>query len=344
MATQNAHNTESGGSLDYLFKSIKEYRSSERFRKLMNFSARMAHLKPYNAMLVYTQKPGSRYVLSAEQWLERFNRLVKPNAQPLVVLNFKPCGFLFDLSDTYPDPQASNVKSEEQLLWELEHEYESSFNRPIDDNALSELHRNLPLNGMAEDANLNAGSSLYAQIQLLPSPVPYNFNINKSKNIEANYPLPYLISIKKNATDADLVSSICHELGHFFCGHLPLPNSWMKKKQRFDLFGESIEESTENTRSFLGQRIGLSKDVEEIEAECVAWLVCSRIGIKTKSDAYLAGYWEEEELPSDVNLDAIYSAANSVMKFFERMGVKEALLYKKDEEFKDYVQHITSKQ
>ena len=56
-------------------------------------------------MLVNIQKPGSVYVASADQWEHDFQRTIKPEARPLVIL--QPCGpirFVFELLDTEGKP------------------------------------------------------------------------------------------------------------------------------------------------------------------------------------------------------------------------------------------------
>jgi hypothetical protein len=61
--------------------------------------------------------------------------------------------------------------------------------------------------------------------------------------------------------------TLVHELAHLYCGHLGTPNArWWP------------------------DRHDLSHDVCEFEAESVSYLVCTRLGIDTTSDEYLAAY------------------------------------------------------
>ena len=60
--------------------------------------------------------------------------------------------------------------------------------------------------------------------------------------------------------------TLVHELAHLYCGHLGTPNArWWPDRQN------------------------LSLAVREFEAESVSYLVCTRLGIDTASDEYLAG-------------------------------------------------------
>ena len=68
----------------------------------MEFCQRMKVLAPYNAMLVYIQRPGAKYLLNEGKWKNIFGRGIKPDARPILVLiPFGPLEYLFDVDDTY---------------------------------------------------------------------------------------------------------------------------------------------------------------------------------------------------------------------------------------------------
>ncbi len=96
--------------------------------------------------------------------------------------------------------------------------------------------------------------------------------------------------IKLNANH-DLPSrfaTLTHELGHVYCGHVGGDN-----KGRWP------------------NRSGLSKEIKELEAEAVAWLVCQRNDISTRSREYLDRMINKENLEK-INMYCIYEAANRV--------------------------------
>ena len=88
-------------------------------------------------------------------------------------------------------------------------------------------------------------------------------------------------------------STFVHELAHIFCGHLGRQEKrWWKDR--------SI----------------LSKDVKEIEAESISFLVCKRLGLKTTSEAYLSSYINNHNNMPTISLDTILTVSG----YIEQMG------------------------
>ena len=76
--------------------------------------------------------------------------------------------------------------------------------------------------------------------------------------------------------------TLVHELAHLYCGHLGTPNGrWWPDRQN------------------------LSHAVREFEAESVSYLVCTRLGIGTASDEYLAGYVRRCPATPPISLDRV---------------------------------------
>lgn len=99
-----------------------------------------------------------------------------------------------------------------------------------------------------------------------------------------------LFGVKLNAKH-DLPTrfgTLAHELGHIYCGHVG---------------GDS--------KGRWPDRRKLSYAQAEMEAEAVAWLVCQRNGVKTKSREYLSELVRKVD-PTDISMYAIFEAANRV--------------------------------
>ena len=60
--------------LDQLLDDSRLYRTSQDYKNLLGFVARLRNFAPFNAMLLQVQKPGLSYAASARDWRERFER------------------------------------------------------------------------------------------------------------------------------------------------------------------------------------------------------------------------------------------------------------------------------
>jgi len=110
---------------------------------------------------------------------------------------------------------------------------------------------------------------------------------------KAQVPLRYELLLNINHDESVRYSTLVHELAHLYCGHLgtPHPKWWPDRR-------------------------GLPLDVREFEAESVCFLVCQRIGLETKSDEYLAGYYSENKEVPSISLERVLVSA----RLIEEMG------------------------
>lgn len=266
-------NKKSIPELDKLFHEIGTYRNSSEFKKLLDFIKKFPKTAPYNAMLLHIQKPGSNYVASASDWLNRFGRSIKPGARPMVILRpFGPVSFVFDLSDTEGNKPFPN-----ELLNPF------GVEGKISNYEFQMLTRNLNSDWIRY-SEADYGTERAGQIGTSPSDI--EVKIQKSTK-EVWVQVLYDMVINKNHETEVKFATILHELGHLYCGHLGSPN--VKSKWWEDRRFLSIYE-------------------REFEAECVCWLLCERRGIKNPSAAYLNGYLEKNEEIPDISTDTILKA------------------------------------
>lgn len=309
-------------NLDSLWRNVKSYRSSEKFLAVMKACSRFRYLAPYNATLVEMQRPGARYVLSEKEWRNRYDRGIKPNARPLIVLvPFGPVEFLFEINDTYPLKTGLFWKTDDEILEEIASPYKTK--KDVSDDVLNATIDRLPLHGIAIDTSFVAGADYAARIELLVNH-SHNNHLQIGKDQNLTWQAYYLLSINKNAQRGECFASICHELGHFFCQHLVAPYDWEKWQVR-----------------------DLSHTAKEFEAESVSWLVCEKLGVGNPSEKYLSGYLtENNEIPSEVSIERILYAAKEVWNMCSlktHASYRDGLLYKYCKDFKDAVKHLKEK-
>jgi len=263
--------------LDKLFNEIGTYRKSKDLMSLFIFIKKFSHIAPYNAMLLHVQKPGSLYVASASEWKNKFNRTVKPGANPLVILRaFGPVEFVFELLDTsalgedkFPDSLINPFKVEGK----------------ISDVAFSKFTDNLKTDGILyAQSNHGTGSAGYIKRSNGESKQEIR-TVKKTVLVKVLYELV----VNSNHSNEIKFATIAHELGHLYCGHLGSANV-----------------------KWLDDRRGLTENEREFEAECVCWLVCERKGMENPSAKYLNGYLNEGKDIPNISIDAVLKAVGII--------------------------------
>lgn len=99
----------------------------------------------------------------------------------------------------------------------------------------------------------------------------------------------YRMCINRNHAPAVQFASLAHELGHLFLGHLGADKGL-----------------------HVPRRFGDSDAQRELEAESVAFLVCARNGVNSKSETYLARYVTQNTTIDHVDLYQVMRAAGQV--------------------------------
>ena len=102
-------------------------------------------------------------------------------------------------------------------------------------------------------------------------------------------PPDYAIRLNETYDLTTRFATLTHELGHLFCGHLgSLAND------------------------FWEPRLELEVKAKELEAEAVAYLVTSRMGLHTASKKYLSIYLKPDAVLPEFSMEAILTAAGAV--------------------------------
>jgi len=109
------------------------------------------------------------------------------------------------------------------------------------------------------------------------------------RTVEEKKTRGYRIHINRNHTSAVQFASLAHELGHLFLGHMG-PDRTLN----------------------VPQRPRIDKSQVELEAESVAFLVCARNGVTSKSETYLKDYVAKNTTVDQIDLYQVMRAAGQV--------------------------------
>lgn len=282
--------------IDRLYQDVHSYQSTTAFKELLLFIKHFRHMAPFNAMLLHVQKPGSQFVTSAEEWRNHYGRTIKPGARPLIILQpFGPVAFVYEYNDTIGPPLPDSVVAPFRT------------NQVITSHQLHKLIYNIKTDGIGTYCN-NYGTNSAGQIQWHPE-TEILVTEDGKYDIKSHFTIVY----NNNLTDTEVYTTILHELGHLYCGHLyhdHKEEKWLP--ERFN--------------------IGLTREQKEFEAETVSWLVCERLGIKNPSAQYLSDYLNHNDQIPSVSIDTILKATNTVESFiYTNKTPRKELIIKKNE-------------
>ena len=102
-------------------------------------------------------------------------------------------------------------------------------------------------------------------------------------------PSYYRVLLNRNHEAAIQFATIAHELGHLFLGHLGL-----------------------DKKLSIPDRPTMTHAQVELEAESVAYLVCARNGVGSKSEVYLSRYVKEKTTIDDIDVYQVVRAAGQI--------------------------------
>ncbi len=260
-------------AIDELFASVATYRRSKAYFELIQFIGKFTRYSPYNAFLLHVQNPKVSFVATTRQWKKRHGRLVKPDARPLVIL--APRG---PVAFVYDLADTEGRPLPQKLLDPFAAIGEVPP-RIIERTAIGALKDGILVMNHKEFSTLQAGA---AQRLVFPLMV----TTKKGEVIKCPFRIDISTALAPNARYATLV----HELGHIYSGHLG-----------------ALKEGNMPVRSLL------SDAQVEIEAETISYLVCKHMGIRSKSEEYLALKASQDiELPP-VSLNTILKVAGQVL-------------------------------
>lgn len=269
--------TAGDSTLDELFARSSAYLSTDKFVELIQFTSKLREYSPYNNMLVYLQRPDATHWATASHWRKKFNRKVKDDARPLIMLQpMGPVMLVYDVTDT-EGPQLP------ALLADL-FAVEGSFNFSIFDRTLENCTSAGIVIKYRKLGAHHAGTAIRAPQDAVTGGVKATIELNEAHDLAARY------------------ATLCHEIAHIYLGHL----------------GADLDDN------LWGARLGLTRNQRELEAEAVAYTVCYRAGLTTKSAEYLAGYLGDGKELEGISIDMVMKTAGLV----ERMG-KEIIRPKK---------------
>lgn len=264
-AQQDLFESEAARSLlDQLLSDSRLYTQTKDYKELLDFVVRLRNFAPFNAMLLQVQKPGLSYAASARDWRDRFGRTPKEGARPLLILwPFGPVALVYDVMETEGKDLPQDVAS-------------FFAQGSIDGKKIATFLPQMAKKNIT-CCWLDAGDQKAGSIRVL------------QRGTKDKEPTLYQMNINRNHEAPVQFTTLAHELGHLFLGHLG-PDQGLN----------------------IPKRAAMKHTQIELEAESVAFLVCERNGVKSKSETYLSNYVTGNTTINDIDLYQVMRAAGQV--------------------------------
>ncbi len=265
---EGAPDREMISTIDLLLQQSVRYRNSESFQEMIDFMGRFRDYAPFNNMLIRLQNPACSFYATARDWQVRFDRPLKEDARPMLILApMHPVMLVYDLDQTEGDalPEELNRFAKFEGEWKPDR-----------------------LERMVENA---AGHRIRVQFKPLSSTNAGFATIDREVG-----EWKMRIAIHEKLDGPSRFGVLCHELAHILLGHLGSDaDHWWPARTR------------------------LSHSAVEVEAEAVAWIVTSRLGLQGASEAYVSRHIKDGKTPTGVSPDSIAKTAGLIERMAREM-------------------------
>jgi hypothetical protein len=268
--------------IDELFADILSSETKDGLESFLKFSRRMPKHAPFNNALVFAQNPTCTYYATKSQW-EKINRTIERNSHPMVILHpFAPVRFVYDITDT-DGPELPESKF---LSWWEEDRY------VLDESVIGKTIRSCEKMEISVDCKTDEAYLHGVDFHTMG----YAARDRDSQKTIALHP-KYAVT----PGTLEMYGVLCHEIAHHLLGHLG---------------GHKIMVGAGNNgfreKVIARDRSQIAKQLKELEAELVAWLVFDMHGIEKRSAAYMAGYCMGVEDRENISMSEVLKVAKQV--------------------------------
>jgi len=230
-------------TLDELFHRSLSLKTSEKFIEFLNFTKKFRQYSLFNNALVYLQNPEVTYYATTNHWGRAFNRWVKPDARPMVILApMTPVLFVYDMDDTDGAPVPELIEDPFKV--------EGSIPEEILDKTMVNCNSFRIHIRKKKMSSQHGGTTINAKLM--------DRGYKRSRDVKAT------IEINEESNEDTMYATLCHELGHIFLGHLGNDEDewWPNRKH---LSRDQAELEAESTSYLVLSRAGMdSRSAEYI--------------------------------------------------------------------------------
>ncbi|GAB6099270.1 hypothetical protein JCM16358_11490 [Halanaerocella petrolearia] len=262
--------------LQKLDERIENIKSSEDFKKMLEFFSRFHQYSFRNQALIEMQKPDATYVAGYKQWQEKFDRHVKKGEEGIAIL----------APQTYTTTETEVIEVEKQdgtvKEKEVEKEVTKTYFKTVYVFDISQTEGE-PIPELDISIEDSFGELLEPLKEFTASKdIELEFKSFDKESFKG-YSKMGKIVINDELNKTEQASTLVHELGH-------------------ELLHDNVE-----------KRFELTKEIKEMEAEAISFVILNHYGVETKSDKYLALYKESYDLQD--SLKRIHEVSTEILDY-----------------------------
>jgi len=275
-------------SINEFFGRLLELRDKGKdlFLKYFQFLRKVPDHAPFNNTLVFIQNPQCGYYATAKQWLKRFNRTIKKDVRPMVILfPFGPVEFVYDVNDT----EGEEITDEKILFWWREN------GGTLDGKIMENTYLNLKKIGV---------DFKHIDVRKYFEKVRYR-TAGFAQRTLSNNEVSITLHPRYDGKDVESYGVLCHEIAHILLGHLGRKSIHKQQKEKI----------------IASDRSGIPINIQELEAELVAWIVFSSLGIEKNSESYMASWLISERDFINIGMCDVLRVAGKIQEMGERKNV-----------------------
>jgi len=256
-----------------LDKRIEKVQNSKQFKKILESFSKFHNYSYQNNILIHMQKPNATFVAGYKQWEDKFNRHVKKGENGIAIL----APYTYKKKET----KIKTVEIDGEFVEkEVEETVKKTYFKTVYVFDVSQTKgEQLP----TIDTSLeNKKSDLLKLLKKFSYTEEIKVKTKTLSGTLKGYSDGGKIVLNNNTNNTEKASILVHELAH------------------------ELLHNKEDRRN-------LNKEVKEMEAESVSFIVMNHFGIKTKSDKYLALYKKSYDL--EESLFRIKKISSKIISF-----------------------------
>ncbi len=280
------------GLLKQLEAGVKDVFSSEKYMKYLKVMSKFHNYSLNNTLLILMQKPDATLVAGYKAWQTKFKRYVNKGEKGIQILAPATYKTVVEMEKIDPETQQPVIGEDGNPVIEKV-EVTKPYFKPVYVFDISQTSGEpLPEITTRLTGDVENYGTLFESLKQV-SPFPIKFEAIQGKTNGYCDPVNKRIAIKNGMSQAQTIKTCIHEIAHAKLHGIKDDNTIQERKDRH---------------------------TEEVEAESIAYVVCSYLGLDTSdySFGYVAGWSKDRELPElKKSLNTIQKASSKLIQDIE---------------------------